>query len=77
MTTNKTGCKIQQSIFYPTLLSSIFIEVVLAAFIGTLQITFDTLFAASVISSHITTELSIILLAYPPFLQLHVKGFCT
>ena len=35
----------------------------------------ETVFVSSVISSHVLTELSIILPKYFPFLELHIAGF--
>ena len=68
--------KIQQLILYLTFLPSQFIEAVFPAFIGTLKQSFvDTLSAASITSSHVITEQSILLPPYKPFSQLHVKGF--
>ena len=76
MTTNKTMCKIRQSILYLTFLSSEFVDALFASFIGIVQLPFvDTLSATSVISSHVITEWSVILSAYPSFSQLHIKGF--
>ena len=36
---------------------------------------FLNVFVSSIISSHVTTEWSIVLTRYLPFLQLHIAGF--
>ena len=73
-------CKIEQFISYRTFLSSKFIDAVLAAFTGTVPVTFsetfaDTLSAAFLISLHVIFESPIVLTKYSPFSQLHVAGF--
>ena len=65
----------QQFILYSTFLSSKFIGALFLAIIGTVQVTLadtfvDTLFAAFMISSHVTTESSIILAKYSTFPKL-------
>ena len=73
-------CKIQQFILYPMFLSLKFTDTVFAAFIDAVKVTFadtfvDALSATYIITSHVITELSIVLAKYLPFSQLHVPKF--
>ena len=84
MTTNRTVCKIWQSILYLTFLSSEFIEIVLmtfanivfAIFFSIVFVTFvDTLSVAFIISLHTLTKVSALLFKSLPLSQIHVLGF--
>ena len=68
----KTVCKIKQSILHLTFLSSDFIDtfvaIVFVIFVYKISIT-------DIISSHMITEVSAILLKYLSFSLMHVLGF--
>ena len=75
MITNKTICRIYQSILYLLFLSSKIIEAVLVTFVDIVFATFvDTIFITCLISSHGLTEVSAIVTRYLSFSQIHVLG---
>ena len=71
MITNKTVCKIYQSILYLTFLLLQFID----AFLAIVSVIFvDTISITDILSSHAITEVSVILFKYLLFAQIHVLG---
>ena len=73
---SKTLSKTKQYISYPTFWLSKFIAAVFVVFFCTLQLIFVNMLSAAIIYlSYVSTESSLIIPVYPPFLQVYVTGF--